>query len=995
LSKLFHISPQPKLLLALLLAAGLVQQVLAQAYFQQEVNFTIQVRLDDQAKELHAFESIEYINNSADTLTFIYFHLWPNAYANNNTALAKQLFLHNGKQKLFDNPDLRGSIDSLDFRVDAKPLAWQILDNIDICQVFLPRPLIPGDTILITTPFRVKIPKGVTSRLGYNGESFQISQWYPKPAVYDKDGWHQMPYLDLGEFYAEFGSYDVSITLPDNYTIGASGELQNQHELDRLDQLTSDTSWKSYPRYRRGVFPPSSQQMKTLQYKGIQIHDFAWFADKRFYVTKAKVVLPQSQKEVLIWVMFTDQQASIWKNALEYASRSILHFSEWIGDYPYNSFTVVQSSLGAGAGMEYPGLAVIGYAPDAYSLDEVIAHEAAHNWFYSALGSNERRFPFMDESMAAAYEMRYMRKYYPDMKLWQVYYKNYKLARFFKIDQMPVQMMSELEWLLQARNNLEQPINLHSNDYSYTNYSTMIYNKGGLGFNYLRAYLGDSLFDSSMQAYYRKWRFRHPDPLSLRNMFETETEKDLSWFFDDFLATTKRLDYKILRLKNNKLLVRNKGEMVAPLHIAGTDGDSVHFEKWVEGFDGKQWIPLPEGDYTKIRIDPWHNTPELFRLNNSLRTSGLFPRLEPIRTQFYFSIEDPTKPTLMYFPAVNWNKESGFMFGVGLHNGFLIPKPIEYFFIPFYSFKNNDLAGYGNVAYNLIPYESFIRKATINIEGARFAALGNQNYHKARLGLTLYLRNKKHTNPFTHTVFGNYIIASDLFQIEQLQKAQMQPFVQLAYQVEKSTLINPFSLLAFHEFNELYQKSSIEFNYRLSYFEPGKGLDVRLFAGVMLNDNSQVPFYKLSASGRSGREQYLYEGSYLDRFGEFSTTLWSRQMTLTEGGLVSPVNDSLGYSDWLVSITLTSSLPGAASRIPIKPFVNVLLNDHGINAQPNPTVFYEAGLKAGIWNLFEIYVPLLVSANIDASTGGFKDRIRIVLSLDIIQQLRRNTGFTY
>src|SRR5690606_1704437 len=132
----------------------------------------------------------------------------------------KQLLRLNGKQKLFTDPELNGFTDSLNFVVNEKQVRWNLLPGQpDICQVFLNLPIIPGDSIIISTPFRVKIPKGVTSRLGHIGESYQISQWYPKPAVYDKDGWHQMSYLDQGEFYSEFGSFDVKITLPSNYIV--------------------------------------------------------------------------------------------------------------------------------------------------------------------------------------------------------------------------------------------------------------------------------------------------------------------------------------------------------------------------------------------------------------------------------------------------------------------------------------------------------------------------------------------------------------------------------------------------------------------------------------------------------------------------------------------------------------------------------------------------------------------------------------------------------
>jgi len=236
----------------------------SQEYFQQEVNHTINVSLDDKRHELNAFETIEYINNSPDTLRFLFFHLWPNGYKNNNTELAKQLFNSKGKEKLFDDPELRGYIDSLDFKIDGQPVQWNLLPGQpDICQLWLKKGLKHRDTLKITTPFHVKIPKGVTSRLGHIGESYQISQWYPKPAVYDRNGWHQMSYQDQGEFYSEFGSFDVSITLPENYIVGSTGNLQNEKEAEMLNQLAADTSWISTLDYKDVDFPPSSNELKT------------------------------------------------------------------------------------------------------------------------------------------------------------------------------------------------------------------------------------------------------------------------------------------------------------------------------------------------------------------------------------------------------------------------------------------------------------------------------------------------------------------------------------------------------------------------------------------------------------------------------------------------------------------------------------------------------------------------------------------------------------
>ncbi|MGD0753622.1 MAG: M1 family metallopeptidase [Bacteroidales bacterium] len=975
--------PFRKFFLQGLIVATPFLRVSSQAYFQQKVNYEIHVTLNDLKHELNGYESVEYINNSPDTLGFIYFHLWPNAYSDNQTELAKQLIRRDGKSKLFNDPDLKGYIDSLNFEVGGNIIKWNLLPGFpDICKLLLDKPLKPGDTIYINTPFHVKIPEGVTSRMGHIGESYQISQWYPKPAVYDRQGWHQMPYLDQGEFYSEYGRFDVRITLPANYIVGATGKLQNEEEKKWLNKLSSDTAWMRIPDYLREGFPPSAKQTKTLRYIENNIHDFAWFADKRFHVLKGNVRLPETGRDVTTWAMFTDQEAHLWRKAVSYINNAIWYFSKWNGDYPYNTFTAVQSALNAGDGMEYPELTVIGVAKDSYLLDEVIAHEICHSWFYSALGSDERMFPYMDESITCANESRYMDVRYPGKKLWEIELQNRKLAKFFQIDKMPVQRIQELEWLPNARNNVEQSINLAAPEYSFSNYESIIYSKASLGFTYLRVYLGDSLYDSIMHDYYRLWNGKHPHPDDLRNVFESHTDKDLSWFFDDFLGTTKRLDYKIARFRDGKVLIKNQGELKAPLLIAKLKGDSVCSEKWEDGFEGSKWFNTTPGNYSEIRIDPDHKMTELFRLNNNIRTSGLFRKADPVVLQLLYTLEDPDKRYLIYFPSFNWTNTDGFMAGVALQNGTLIPKPVEYFVMPFYSFRNQAITGYGKISFNKTPYDNFIRLASLTLEGEQFGAPGIQDYHRARIGLDFYIRPNSAIDPVNQKVFGYYIAASDLSQIESLTPSKMRSYLQYGYILDRTTIINPFNMAVSFESGKSYQKTSFELNYRYSYGGKKSGLDFRFFTGTMLKDDTSDPFYSFSASGRSGREQYLYEGIYPDRFTEFPKTFLSREMTLSEGGLVSAVNDSLGYSRWLCSLSLTSNLPGKASKVPIKPFVNLLLNDHGSGTNNKPAFFYEAGLKAGIWDYFEIYFPFIVSDNIKAITGSFKDRIRFVFRLD-------------
>jgi hypothetical protein len=212
------------------------KQAQSSKYFQQNVDYKIDVTLNDVDNTLNGFEIINYTNNSPDTLRFIWFHLWPNAYKNDRTALSEQLLQLGRTDFYFSSDEQRGYINRLDFKVDGVTATLE--DHplyIDITKVILPGGLAPGKTIKITTPFHEKIPFNF-SRGGHVGNTYQITQWYPKPAVYDIHGWHAFPYLDQGEFYSEFGNFNVQITVPKDYVVAATGELQNEDEQKWLQE---------------------------------------------------------------------------------------------------------------------------------------------------------------------------------------------------------------------------------------------------------------------------------------------------------------------------------------------------------------------------------------------------------------------------------------------------------------------------------------------------------------------------------------------------------------------------------------------------------------------------------------------------------------------------------------------------------------------------------------------------------------------------------------
>src|SRR5580658_2709200 len=196
-------------------------------HWQQKVDYTIDVTLTDSTHTLDGHISIQYKNNSPDTLTYIWIHCWPNAYKNDRTAFSEQLIQNGRTDFYFSDKDHRGYINRLEFRADGRLARMEDHPQyIDIVRVILPTPLAPGAQVTLTTPFHVQLPYEF-SRSGYYMGSYQVTQWYPKPAVYDSHGWHPIPYLDQGEFYSEFGDFDVRITVPAGFIVAATGEWQD------------------------------------------------------------------------------------------------------------------------------------------------------------------------------------------------------------------------------------------------------------------------------------------------------------------------------------------------------------------------------------------------------------------------------------------------------------------------------------------------------------------------------------------------------------------------------------------------------------------------------------------------------------------------------------------------------------------------------------------------------------------------------------------------
>ncbi len=987
-----------------LIAAG----TQAQSYFQQEVNYRINVTLDDVAHTVTGDIIIEYQNNSPSDLDSIWMHLWGNAFKNTDTEYAKQE-LRNGDAKFyFSGDDEKGYYSGLDFTVFGQKINWALdKKNPDIAILRLAQPLRSGGKIVIKTPFTLKIPAS-WSRLGHVGTSYQMTQWFPKPAVYDRTGWHQMPYLDMGEFYAEFGNFDVNITLPENYVVGATGVLQTESERQFLEQKVVETQAfvkNGFPNPKGAgsdEFPPSATKTKTLHYTAERVHDFAWFADKRFHVVKDEAVLP-SGKKVPTWGMFTNAEADLWVRGAEYVRRAVEFYSQHVGEYPWPQATAVHSALSAGGGMEYPMITVIGNSSTARSLDDVITHEVGHNWFQGLLATNEREHGWMDEGINSYYEHRYMEQYYGSRV-------NFDLPKF--ITKNLDGDVYETGILLQCRRRLDQAPETPSNDFSMTNYGLIMYMKTASAMRHLEEYLGTERFDKAMKSYFKQWSFKHPEPSDLRAVFEMATGQNLGWFFNGLIGSIDQMDYCLATIRGDansgyQVSVKNKGELAAPFPITAYKDSVAVRTQWFEGFTGEQELSFPATDCDRLVLDGEHVTLEVYRKNNTIKTSGAFKTLEPIRPRFLVGTvaEDSRFTTLNLTPVLGGNVYDGTMLGLCIHNNLLPARRFQFQWTPLYGFDSGNLVGTANIQYNIFPKAEKIKQFSIGLRSKAFNYRQVEDVLNETFNTTLQYRTivpylrlelmRAHNSKFYQTIQlrSIWVEEQEIFfprdslgpnDIPRKDWAEASIINEFSWELGDKRVLNPYSLrLAVEQrsyddiFNaktkRSYVRMALEANVALTYSH-NRNIYVRgFFGGFLKNSYRKRGLVAQGAYNLTGQgfNDYRYDDYY---FGRTETSgLWSQQIQQREGGLKVPLGSpySQGRSNnFIFAINLKADLPqDLPLKLPLKPYFDFGYYDDtrpiSSNLEFADQVWWQGGLALEFGKgVFGIYVPIVNSTTL-------------------------------
>jgi hypothetical protein len=554
-------------------------------YWQQEVDYTMEIDVDTEKHQFTGKQKLVYTNNSPDELTRVYYHLYFNAFQPGS--------MMDVRSRTIVDPDGRVgdriyhlSEDEIGYhRIDALTQDGEAVEyEVDgtILVVELNDPIAPGESTTFEMDFHSQVPLQIR-RSGWNnaeGVEFSMSQWYPKLSEYDHRGWHPNPYIGR-EFHGVFGDFDVKITIDNDYVVGGTGVVQNPNEVGH--GYETDGHQVKY-----------KNDKITYHFVAEDVLDFFWGADPDFVHTTAQV--PNGPKlhfyyqQPTVDVDADDEEnanfTEFWEQLPEYTVKAVQYANEHFGEYPYPQFSVIQ---GGDGGMEYPMGTLITGGRSLGSLVGVTVHELYHSWFQNVLGTNESLYPWMDEGFTS-------------------FASSETMAHLFERDGNP-HRNSYRGYQFMVSSGQEEPLTTHADHYvTNRSYGINSYSKGAVFLNQLSYVIGDADFRQGMLNYHQEWKLKHPTDLDFIRVMEKQSGLVLDWYYEYFVQTTKFVDYGIDSVAANgnstSVTLKRDGLMPMPMDI------------YVEMADGSEelfYIPLrimrgekpAENDIPRTVLQDW------------------------------------------------------------------------------------------------------------------------------------------------------------------------------------------------------------------------------------------------------------------------------------------------------------------------------------------------------------------------------------------------------
>ena len=547
-------------LITLISYLGFSQNNPNSGYWQQHIDYKMAVEMNVESYKYEGTQELIYSNNSVDTLRKVYFHLYNNAFQPGSAMDARLQTISDPDKRMVRTfkkaneqvtesristlkPDEIGYLNIDNFKQNGNNCKTKVVGT--VLEVVLSDVILPKSSTKFTLDFEGQVPLQIR-RSGRNSSenvALSMTQWYPKIAEYDFEGWHADPYI-AREFHGVWGNFDVKITLDKNYTVGGTGYLQNKNEIGH-----------GYEDQGVVVNYPKKTKNLTWHFIAPNVHDFTWAADNEYIHDK---IIGENDTELHFLYKNKTDNIENWKKLQPKTAELLAFYNKNVGTYPYKQYSVIQ---GGDGGMEYGMCTLITGNRSYGSLVGVTAHEFAHSWFQFLLASNESKHEWMDEGFTS---------YISDLAMEQIMPPKEKEVHPF--------VAAYKGYIYLAKSGKEQPLSTHADRFDYNMaYSIGAYNKGEVFLAQLGYIIGQENLDKTIKKYFKDFVFTHPTPNDIKRTAERVSGANLDWYLVDFTQTTNTIDYGIKNVavdeKCAKVTMERFGRMPMPLDVMVTYED--------------------------------------------------------------------------------------------------------------------------------------------------------------------------------------------------------------------------------------------------------------------------------------------------------------------------------------------------------------------------------------------------------------------------------------
>lgn len=903
-------------------------------------NNLINASLDADLNEVNIQQEFTYFNDSRDTLNTLYFNDWANAYSDKNTALAARFAEDFNRSLHLAKPDMRGATTILGLADEEfRNLQWKRTSGLDVIEISLSDPLPPNSGVTIYFTYTVKLPPSRYTGYGYRPDGgYFLKDWYLTPAVYDGE-WLLYSNKNLEDLYTDNTDTRIEFIYPEYLLLGT-----NFNEVS--------------------IAEFSSRKQATLKGEKRKNCDIILNTANRFvkHVTPFLIVVTD---------IGADKYDEIAQGISIHRITEFVH--NYLGPFPYEQLLVSDEDFEKNPlyGLNQLPSFIRPYE-EQFQFEMKFLKTALRSYLRETIFLNPRKDQWVNDAIVYYIMINYVEKFYPDQKLlgklsnvWGV--RNFHLAKMDFNDQY------SFLYMLMARRNSEQSL-ITAND-SLIKFNQKIANKykAGLGLAYLADYIGKDKVDLGIRQFFNRYKLQSVNPEDFENSLKTFAIRDIDWFFDIYVKTDARIDFKIKDVEKTPdslfVTIKNKTGTNVPISVFGIEKDTVVSEYWFQDITDESTVKIPRSGEERLVLNYDQKIPEFNQRDNWKSLNGFFSSNKKLKLQFFKDAEDPYVNQVFYMPVLTFNVYDGLTPGIRFTNKTLLQRPFVFDFSPSYAMLERSLVGYGRLNFRDYHRKSGLYVTNYSLGGSSYHFQTNSRYSTLTPSIGFGWRpDNLISNRRQSLVFRYVNVFRDIDPaLGDLETEPDYSVFNVRYSDYHNHIIDYFGWFIDGQYASNFAKISFNMDYR-KLFQNNRQLNLRFFFGTFLNNETDSDFFSFALDRPT---DYLFDYNYLGR--SESSGITSQQIIIAEGGFKSILPEPFA-DQWLATTNASFNI---WRWIEIYGDVG-FLKRKGSDAR----FLYDSGIRLNlVTDYFELYFPLYSNNGWEIAQPSYDQKIRFVVTL--------------